>query len=199
MPQASARPGVLRRKLLRTALCAALLAAIAGCGHGREYTVPDSLCGTRTDPDLLGALLPRGAGVHVSHPVSREEGREKGSVCSVSVKEDEDASSYSPAVRVQWDIVPGDRSAEDLMKVKDGRARAYGNPRESGLGKLSLLADHGLVVVASCPGEGNGVSLVLDVEVSTDTPEDVDKRRTTIERFGRQQLKSVLREQGCTG
>ncbi|WP_282870592.1 hypothetical protein [Streptomyces albus] len=120
-------------------------------------------------------------------------------MCSVSVKEDEDASSYSPAVRVQWDIVPGDRSAKDLMKVKDGRARAYGNPRESGLGKLSLLADHGLVVVASCPGEGNGASLVLDVEVSTDTPEDVDERRTTIERFGRQQLKSVLREQGCTG
>ncbi|MEV3861043.1 hypothetical protein AB0J38_42880 [Streptomyces sp. NPDC050095] len=62
----------------------ALLGALTSCSSGeqkREYTTPESLCGTRVDSDALSTFLPPGRQVAVEQTVSTSRARR----CAVSV------------------------------------------------------------------------------------------------------------------
>ncbi|GEB52454.1 hypothetical protein SCA03_50050 [Streptomyces cacaoi] len=173
------------------ALGAALLVGLAGCGHSqdRDYAVPDDLCGTKVDAELLGPLMPSGVKARTRSTRSGAVG----GTCTVDVQRKEGAR-YDQVLQVKWDVVP---HGTEPLKVKRGRLEAYGNPREAAIGDGARVADRGGIAVRSCPARGEGKTLAVEVYASIPAPSDVSERRAAFKRLLQDRLERAAHKRGC--
>ncbi|WP_432013255.1 hypothetical protein [Streptomyces cucumeris] len=166
-------------------LIAALAVTAVACDDdGRGYAVPEKVCDTKVDPDLLAPLLPDGEEIH-----QRDVPREHGATCDVSVQGGDGGGVY-----IKRDAVP---EGDDPLKVREDTLIRYGNPKRVDIGDDARLADQGALITTSCAPKGKDTTFALEVHLSSPTPEDVSERRKALERFLRSYLPTAAKAHGC--
>ncbi|MBL1100922.1 hypothetical protein [Streptomyces coffeae] len=163
----------------------ALAVTAVGCGDdGRGYAVPEKICDTKVDPDLLAPLLSDGEKIH-----QRDVPREHGATCDVSVQGGDGGGVYITRDAVTEGVDP--------LEVKKDTLIGYGNAKKVDIGDDARLGDKGALVTTSCAPKGKDTTFALEVSLSSPTPKDVSERRKALERFLRSYLPTAAKAQGC--
>lgn len=163
--------------------CVLLLTSVACGGEGREYAVPETVCGVSMREDVVAPLLPEGGELReggASLPETRDD-------CWLGV-DDEDVLvlTFSP-VEDFHDPMGDDAEWKlaDRSEIEDLPFRGAG-----------ALGDSSAMITAECGGTGPP-HLVVDVEVPEDVTPDVAQRRADVRDFSTDYVAGALRELGC--
>ncbi|WP_405796947.1 hypothetical protein [Streptomyces sp. NBC_01506] len=165
-------------------LAGGMVAAVAaGCSDSREYAVPDTVCETPADADLLAPLLPNGD----AFEQKRSNFGEESWSCRLQVDK-------ALVLYVKGDVVPAD---VDPIKVKEEALGRMGHPEKADIGDDARVADQGALAVVACPRPNDERKFVMEIESMSDTPKDTSERRQALSRFLDSYLTQALKAQGC--
>lgn len=165
--------------------CAALLAVMlvgaTGCGGPDAFRISEA-CGTKVDPDLIGALLPRGEELKTKDTFSEP----KQPRCEFEVDGKEQVGLRGDVVEPF--VKPLEVSARGMLRL--------GNPAPADIGDGATIADHGGMAVQACTYKGEKMQYVLAMD-GVEDPENTAERRRLLEKFLRSQLPVAMEAEGC--
>ncbi|MET3982201.1 hypothetical protein [Streptomyces sp. PvR034] len=157
----------MSRRRLTTLAAAGLLLALAGCGQGREYAVPDSACGVGVGAAVLEPLLPAGDALRVE-PKDLGQGSAR---CTLSV-------DGKPALSLKTDV---STEVADLPKVIQEKVTRAGHPEKtaSGSGGETWVADSLALATARCTYRGAPHVFIAEASAPGEA-DDTAKRREAL-------------------
>ncbi|MFF9495041.1 hypothetical protein [Streptomyces flaveolus] len=175
----------LRRPGVRLGAAVAVLLSVAtGCSDGgRDYSVPDDLCGVRVGSELLEPFLPDGEKL----TQRAYDAGDTSPRCRVTV--DDRLVLY-----VADDLVPPDT---DPLEVQDRALLRLGNPAAVDVGEAARVADRGATAVAECTRDGDDMRFVTLIQLEQRTPEDTEQRRTALTDLLRAYFPKAVAGAGC--
>lgn len=172
------------RRTVAALVAAVALAAVAGCGSSRDYTVPDSLCGVPVHSADLAPLLPDGGTLKQDRYPS-EPGAPR---CTVLVDD-------SQVMRFSGDFAEPET---DPFKVNEAGLLDQGHPEQvEHVGKRATLTDHGALAVTDCTHQGKRKQYVVELDLATDTPGKTADRRSAALTLFRSYFAHAAQKQGC--
>lgn len=171
----------MSRRVGSVALLTAILAGAAGCGEPDPFRISEA-CGVKTDPDLIGQLLPRGEKLKTKDTFSEP----KQPRCQFEV----DGVEH---VGLRGDVV---EPFVKPLKVNERTMRRLGNPTPADVGDGATIADHAAMAVQACTYKGEKSQYVLSID-GVEDPKDIEKRRRILEEFLRSQLPVAMKAEGC--
>lgn len=183
------RDRFVRRGAGASALALVLTLSAVGCSDGgRDFAVPEKLCGTPVDQDALDPFLPP-EGEKLTEKDRALVTSDTG--CTVRV-DGHDAVTFGQAA-LDKRIDPVNSLKEDLLKhvapLRDLPVKGKG-----------AYADTGAVLLAECGAKGTE-HLLLEFRFGTDDaryPEDVKERRKAIQRLVADVAPPAVKKRGCT-
>ncbi|WP_344263172.1 hypothetical protein [Streptomyces sodiiphilus] len=146
--------------------------------------MPDSLCGTHVTSDLTADLIPPG---EIAEDLRERQGWPK-TVCRVLV--DGVVVLY---IEMQMQTTPLD----PMELATEHWQMMFGDPRRLDIGDSAVVGDHGIAVLAACPGYKEGASYSVDILVKNRDPDDVDSNRVALEAFAREYFPQSRQDAGC--
>ncbi|MEU8705896.1 hypothetical protein [Streptomyces sp. NPDC048565] len=165
------------------ALCSLVLFA-AGCGGGREYALPEDLCGVPVGGEELSPLLPDGETLEVvGDPLTVN-----GSTCEVSVDD-------HWAVSVQVEKV--EKFYDPMGKLDSFRFTNRKKISALPFDGAGATGDRNVMISARCEAPDADHAIVF-VTVPDKTGSDVDRRRADMEKFAAAFVPAVKKEMACT-
>ncbi|WP_435856521.1 hypothetical protein [Streptomyces parvus] len=176
-----ARKKSVPRRVGSVALLTAILAGAAGCGEPDPFRISEA-CGVKTDPDLIGQLLPRGEKLKTKDTFSEP----KQPRCEFEVDGVEQ-------VGLRGDVV---EPFVKPLKVNERTMRRLGNPMPADVGDGATISDHAAMAVQACTYKGERSQYVLSID-GVEDPKDIEKRRRILEEFLRSQLPVAMEAEGC--
>lgn len=173
------------RRTVAALVATAALAAVAGCGSSRDYTVPDSLCGVPVRSADVAPLLPDGGNLKRDrYPSTPEAPR-----CTVFIDDKQ-------VIRLAGDFA---EPQTDPFKVNESGLLSQGHPEQvKNIGDRATLTDHGALAVTECTHKGKRMQYVIELDLATDTPEKTADRRSAVLKFFRAYVPVAAKKQGCT-
>lgn len=169
------------RRVGCAALLAVMLVGATGCGGPDAFRISEA-CGTKVDPDLIGALLPRGEELKTKDTFSEP----KQPRCEFEVDGKEQVGLRGDVVEPF--VKPLEVSASGMLRL--------GNPAPADIGDGATIADHGGMAVQACTYKGEKMQYVLAMD-GVEDPEDTAERRRLLEEFLRSQLPVAMEAEGC--
>ncbi|MCT2589775.1 hypothetical protein LHJ74_07560 [Streptomyces sp. N2-109] len=165
-----------------------LLPLLAGCGEqGREFSVPESLCGTKIPAETLDPLLPdEGDSVDVDLNLDNEKFRS----CNVGVGRDIVLTASLNRVPEYYDPMSPDGGGDNLEDPRRMRKLPFEGAGVTGSGG-------GAKATAKCGGSGPAY-LYVDLSVVEERAKaDADQLRADMRRFSIAFLESSKKREGC--
>ncbi|WP_329097348.1 hypothetical protein [Streptomyces sp. NBC_01439] len=173
-------------KRLRTAMMAAAGAAalisVTGCSEGREYALPDGICGVAVDSAFIAPLLPPGAKLEQSTYAARPHAPR----CELTVDK-------NTVLTVKGDVTTAD---EDVMGGIGQRLASSGDPAQIDVGDAARVADSMAVAVARCTYEGKPSQFVVEIYPPIKSS-DVPERREALTRLMTVYFPAAQKAVGC--